>query len=193
MYNTYNQMNNSYKGYCAHKIDLINNMRSVWEQHVWWTRMVILGIVDGLKGVDESVKRLLENPRDMAQVFGKYYPPQIQRVIEQLITAHLTIGAEVIKAASSKNTDAFNDANMRWFKNADDIAKALSGINPYYSESEIKKMLYDHLNMTIKEVQMRIDRNSAADVVVFDSIEKEALKMADYFTYGITKQFSSRF
>lgn len=190
--NTY-YMRSAFIDPCAQKIELTNDMRSVWEQHIWWTRMVILGITDGLGGLDESTKRLLENPSDMARIFGRFYPPQIQSAIERLITAHLTIGAEVVKAASSKDTAAFNDANARWYKNADDIARAFSGINPYFNEGEIKKMFYDHLDMTTKEAQMRIDKNYAADIMVFDNIQKQALQMADYFAQGIMRQFPDRF
>ena len=49
-------------------------------------------------------------------------------------------------------------------------------------------MLYSHLEMTEKEAMLRLQGNYAADIKVFNDIENEALKMADYMFCGIINQ-----
>ena len=44
-------------------------MRLLWEQHVYWTRMLISGIVFGSPDVEQTKARLLRNPADFAAVF----------------------------------------------------------------------------------------------------------------------------
>lgn len=48
-------------------------------------------------------------------------------------------------------------------------------------------MLYSHLKMTEKEAVLRLQGNYTADIKMFDSIENEAFKMADYMFCGIIK------
>lgn len=50
-------------------------------------------------------------------------------------------------------------------------------------------MLYSHLQMTEKEAMLRLQGNYTADINVFDDIENEAFKMADYMFCGITKTY----
>ena len=45
------------------------------------------------------------------------------------------------------------------------------------------------LELTTQEVAMRLAGDYKADIEAFDSVEQEALMMADYFTTGIIKQF----
>ncbi|MGN0989413.1 MAG: hypothetical protein ACI4N6_03795 [Eubacteriales bacterium] len=51
-------------------------------------------------------------------------------------------------------------------------------------------MLYSHLAMTEKEATLRLQRNYTEDINVFDDIENEAFKMADYMFWGIMKMCS---
>ena len=49
-------------------------------------------------------------------------------------------------------------------------------------------MLYSHLKMTEEEALLRFQRDYTADINMFDRIENEALKMADYMFCGIIKK-----
>ena len=80
-----------------------------------------------------------------------------------------------------------NAARIKWYENADEIARFLSAINRRWDETKWKAMLYSHLEMTEKEAILRLQENYTADIQLFDSIENEALKMADYMFSGITK------
>ena len=42
---------------------LSNRMRLLWEQHVYWTRLVILSMAFGLPDAQLATARLLRNPR----------------------------------------------------------------------------------------------------------------------------------
>lgn len=166
-----------------------NQMRLLWEQHVYWTRLVISGIVFKTPDLEASKARLLRNPGDFAAALSPFYGRAASARFASLLTDHLTIAAELVTAASEGKAQEAAEAEKRWYANADQIASFLSTINPYWTMSEWRDMLYSHLSMTKEEAVDFINANYAASVAVFDQIEKEALEMADRMTEGIVQQF----
>lgn len=174
-------------GYNKQQICLMNQIRKVWEQHVYWTRFFIISTAADLGDLKAVTNRLLKNPKDLAQIFAPFYGSKIAEKIRVLFTEHLTIGAELVNAAKNQEEEAANTARKKWYNNADEIAAFLSSINPCWSDSKWKAMLYSHLEMTEKEASLRLQGNYAADIEIFGKIEDEILMMADYMFYGIIK------
>lgn len=172
---------------------LSNHMRLLWEQHVYWTRMVILSIAFGLPDAEFVTNRLLRNPKDFEIALRPFYGEDIAAKFAELFTSHLTIAAELVKAAKAGNSAAAADAEKRWYGNADQIAAFLGSINPYWSMQEWQKMLYNHLAMTKTEAVDILTQKYADSISMFENIEQEALAMADMMTQGIAKQFSQYF
>lgn len=100
------------------------------------------------------------------------------------------IAADLLNAVKNGETAKANAARESWYKNADEIAEFLSSINRFRSRAEWQSMLYSHLEMTEKEATLRLQGNYAADINMFDNIETEAYKMADYMFDGIIKMNS---
>lgn len=173
--------------------ELRTNMRKLWEDHVTWTRNVILCLVDGLPGTDQAVKRLLQNQVDIGNAIKPYYGEEAGEKLTGLLTPHITISAEVVNAAKAGNTAALDEANKKWSANADEISEFLSKANPNWPLSEMKKMMDDHLRLTTDEAVQRIKKNYDADVIAYDKVHAEILKMSDMLAAGIVKQFPSKF
>lgn len=175
------------------QVDLLKRMKLAWEQHIMWTRMLLISIADNLKDLDATEKRLLQNPKDIADIFRKYYGNAFANRIENLLTEHLTIGKNLIVALKNNNQKLAKELTDNWYKNADDMAEAFSSINPFYSKEKVRDMLYDHLELTTDEVTARLRKDYSADIEAFDNVQQEVLKMSQYFVEGIFKQFSNLF
>lgn len=175
------------------EVDLMNSMKALWEQHVAWTRMAIISIAANLPDLNCVLKRLLRNPKDMANALKPFYGNKNALQFKNLMENHLTIAAQLVEAAKASNTKAAAAAEKKWYANADDIAAFLSSINPYWSDEDLKAMLYDHLSLTKKEAVARLAGNYARDIALYDKIENQALAMADALTEGIFKQFPDTF
>ncbi|WP_261769209.1 acetylglutamate kinase [Paenibacillus polysaccharolyticus] len=174
-------------------VDLNRKLRSLWEQHVFWTRLTVNSIVDGVGDVQPTTARLLRNPSDFAQVLAPIYGTAIAGQFEKLLREHLTIAAELVTDLKSGNSTAAADAQKRWYANADEIATFLAQINPYWSKVEWQRMMYEHLRLLTEEVGSRIAKDYVRNVELSDSIEPQALGMADMMTSGIVQQFPSVF
>ena len=73
------------------------------------------------------------------------------------------------------------------------MAEAFSSINPFYPKEEIRNMLYEHLRLTTNEVNYRLQENYTEDINSYDMVQKEILKMSQFFVNGIVKQFPNLF
>lgn len=178
---------------CEKQMELYNQFRLRWSQHVYWTRMLVISIAERLKDQNDTATQLLKNPDNMAKIFAAFYPQTVARKISELLTEHLQIGGELITALRDKRMSEAATLDAKWYVNADRMADAFASINPYYNREEVRKMLYSHLDLTKQEVSARLAGNFAADIKAFDKIEEEAMMMADFFASGIIKQFPQKF
>ena len=175
------------------QVQLLKQMNLVWEQHIMWTRMLLISIAENLKDLEATQARLLRNPKDIADVFRRFYGNVVANRIQQLLTEHLTIGKDLIVALKNKNQEEATRLNTKWYQNADEMAEAFSSINPFYPREEIRNMLYQHLRLTTNEVNNRLQGNYVEDINSYDMVQKEILRMSQFFVNGIVKQFPNLF
>ena len=174
-------------------VELNRRLRELWEQHVYWTRLTVNSIVDGLPDVQATTARLLRNADDFATVLTPIYGTAIATNFAKLLRDHLIIAAELVSDLKSGNAQKAQDAQKRWYANADDIANFLSHINPYWSRVAWQHMMYEHLRLLSEEVAARIGKDYSKNVAISDTIETQALGMADMMSSGIIQQFPSSF
>jgi hypothetical protein len=173
--------------------DLKSDMRKLWEDHITWTRNVIFNILDDLPGTTEAVNRLLQNQVDIGDAIKPFYGEAAGNQLTALLREHILIAADLLTALKTDNTSAFNDANARWYANADAIATFLSAANPNWPLGEMKTMMREHLDATAVEALARKNKNYVADVMAYDDVHNQILAMADMLTEGIIKQFPNMF
>jgi hypothetical protein len=168
-------------------------MRKLWEQHVAWTRMLIISIAANLPNEELVARRLLRNAPDMANALKPFYGEANSSIFARLLRDHLLIADQLVKAAKAGDHKGAADAEKRWYDNADEIAAFLNSINPYWPKEAMKAMLYEHLALTKSEAVSRLNKDFASDIATYDKIEQQALSMADAITDGIVKQFPYMF
>ncbi len=173
----------------CNQLEIYNEMRKLWSQHVYWTRFFIISTVEGLDDLKYVTDRLLQNPGDFANALKKFYSQKESDTFKSLLTEHLQIGGELVNADKDMDTSKADELRKKWYHNADDIAEFLCKINPNWSKQMWQKMMYSHLSMTEKEAALRIKKEYPKDIQMFNAIEREALEMADYMSKGIYRQF----
>jgi len=173
-------------------IDLYKRMRLIWSQHVWWTRMLIISIAHRLADQQATTTRLLENPGDFAKLLAEYFPSESTTEVKQLITEHLLIGSALITTLRDGENVKAAELNKEWYQNADAIADMFASISPQLTREEVRRMFYNHLDITKQEAAMRLAGNYTADIAAFDAAEQEMMAMADMFTEAIVNQLEKR-
>lgn len=174
-------------------MDLSNDMRRAWEQHVNWTRMLMLSITGRMQDQAAVTNRLMRNPEDIASIYREYYPRETADQIAALLTEHLQIGGQLMTALRDGNRAEAERLNRQWYANADQIAAALAAANPQYNATDLKNMMYRHLELLTRQLVNRLGGNYQADIQAADEGEDHILKMADYLTSGLVQQFPQSF
>ncbi len=191
------------------------SMRKLWVEHIIWTRNVIFCIVDELPGKDQALKRLLRNQTDIGLVLNSYYGEDAAKKITGLLYEHVNIFAEVISEAKKANTEVLyahrntskevvktetsgdpsilQKVDIKWLSNADEIAVFFSKANPNLELVEMKIMMHDHLKLTTDEAMQRIKKDYDSDIISYDKLQNQILKMSDVISDAIVKQFPEKF
>ncbi|WP_411217745.1 hypothetical protein [Terribacillus saccharophilus] len=186
----YVQHNNQPKKcYTPREVELMRNERSLWEEHVAWTRMAIISLVFHLPDVNFVLARLLKNAEDMGNMFRPIYGDQAANTYAALIKEHLLVAADLVKAAIAGNTQAANEAEGKWYANADKIAVFLNSVNRFLPAERVREMFYQHLALTKQEAVYMINRDYEKDIAVYDQIEKQAREMADMISDAMIRLY----
>jgi hypothetical protein len=176
------------------KVDLTLAMDRLWEDHVTWTRIYIMSVTSDLPDADFAAQRLLQNQVDIGDAIRPLYGDEAGEQLTSLLNDHILIAAELLSAAKAGENDKFEDANARWYENADQIGAFLHSANPKnWSEDDMQAMMKAHLDKTLQEAVARLNGDWDADIAAYDQIHDDILHMAGMLTEGIIAQFPKDF
>lgn len=82
--------------------EIINKIRKLWSQHVYWTRFFIISTAEELPDLKYVTDRLLKNPEDFANILKKFYGEKKAEEFKKLLTEHLNIAGELVNADKEK-------------------------------------------------------------------------------------------
>jgi hypothetical protein len=167
--------------------------RTLWQEHVFWTRMAIISILQNSDDKNPVINRLLRNYDDMAETIEPYYGNETAKKYGDLIEDHLLIAAALVSAVRDGNQTAIASANDMWYKNADDIAEFESNMSINLLPQDRKAMWREHLNLTKNETIQLANKDYNASIDTFDRIEEQGNMMADSLAQGIIIQFPEKF
>ncbi len=171
-----------------------DQMRKLWEDHITWTRLVIVSILNGLPDTSPTVNRLLQNQADIGNAIKPFYGETAGNQLTSLLHDHITIAAEILSAAKAGNPAALNDASARWYSNANDIATFLNSANPKnWPLDMIESMMKQHLDLTLNEAVAYLQGDYKGSVNAYEQVHLEILSMADTLSSGIIAQFPRDF
>lgn len=178
----------------AAEVSFHDQMRKLWEDHVTWTRLAIVTFADGSQGFDATAARLLQNQVDIGEAIKPFYGVAAGNQLTALLHDHITIAVQVLQAAKAGDTRAFNEADARWYANANAIADFLAGANPrFWPDRTMRADMKTHLDQTLAEASDELHGSYPASVSDYEAVHLHILAMADMLSSGIMGQFPNRF
>jgi hypothetical protein len=170
------------------------DMRKLWEDHITWTRMVIVDFAAGLPDLGAAEQRLLRNQTDIGNAIKPYYGTAARNALSKLLRTHILEAVPVLTNAKAGNKAKLTRALDAWYANADQIARFLTKANPAsWPLVMTTKMMKNHLMLTTQEAVARLQGKWAEDIAAYDKVHAEILQMSDMLSDGIIEQFPNRF
>jgi hypothetical protein len=169
-------------------------MRTLWEDHITWTRMFIVEFAADSPATEATAGRLLQNQADIGDAIKPFHGDAAGDQLTALLRDHILIAADLLAAAKAGDQQAVEEASDRWSANADDIAAFLSSANPdHWPLEEMRAMMRDHLDLTLAQAVARLQGDFEADIAAYDEVHGQILEMADMLSAGIIAQFPRAF
>jgi hypothetical protein len=172
---------------------LKQDMRTLWTDHVVWTRMYIVAALGDQPDAKAAANRLMKNQEDIGAAVGKIYGAPAGQQLTTLLKEHISIAVDLVKAAKAGDKAGQASADAKWQENAVTIADFLAKANPNWPRATLVDMMKGHLSTTTKEVVARLNKNWDEDVRAFDEVYVHILMMSDALAEGIIKQFPDKF
>lgn len=126
---------------------------ALWDEHVSWTREVVIAILHKLPSLDAAVNRLLTNQKQIAQTFRGKYGDATSRAVHDLLKEHIIIAKNLVEALVAGRGKDVSRLTQTWSQNGQQIADALYNLNPSLAtQAEWRKHMQDHLDITTREI-----------------------------------------
>lgn len=174
-------------------VQLKTDMQKAWIDHTIWTRSYIVSAMDNRPDQQDVLDRLLRNQQDIGDLIKPYYGAAAGDKLADLLREHIQIAVKIVAAAKAGNQADVTKLEADWHRNADDIAKFLSGANPNWSFKTLQDMLYTHLQLITEIVLDCLKGDWKGDIAATDKNEIHMIHLADILTEGIVKQFPDKF
>jgi hypothetical protein len=83
-----------------------DSMARLWEDHIVWTRMVIVDFAAGLPDLEAAEARLLRNQADIGNAIKPYYGTAAGDALTRLLRTHILEAVPVLQAAKDGDKTA---------------------------------------------------------------------------------------
>ncbi|MGN6430314.1 MAG: glycosyltransferase [Gaiellaceae bacterium] len=187
-------MSMSHPELSAKAVAFRSSMDKLWEDHITWTRMVIVDFAAGLPDLKTAEARLLRNQADIGNAIKPFYGRRAGNALTRLLRTHILEAVPVLEDAKADNTAKVAQDERAWHANAHQIAVFLSKANPRnWPLGKMDEMMNRHLALTTNEAVARLTGNWPADVAAYDKVHAEILEMSAMLSGGIIRQFPNRF
>lgn len=165
-------------------MDLRQRMRMAWLNHITLVKFYLISFFENLSSQNAWKDAVRKNAEDILAIFAQYYPASAMQRFRNLFMEHLRLTDEV--AAGLKADPAFSgEAMENWYINAEEIASFLNRQTPAYNETELRKMLYDHLDMERQQMEAYLDGDYETDIEIYLRSQQNMIELADFLASGL--------
>ena len=97
------------------KVELGNLMRHLLEERVAWTGAAVSSLGFNTPDASLVVARLLKNTSDMGDALHPYYGDTVAQMYGQLLSEHITLAGDLVKAMGEGNAEKAWEIEKQWF------------------------------------------------------------------------------
>jgi hypothetical protein len=172
---------------------LISEMRTLFEERLYWKRLMMIGLIQRKRNIDEMYEKLLENTWAFKNLFAQYYTQEAARDIALKIAESARLGSSYLYTRKYDRSMEAEILLAQWHATANEIAKAFSQVNPYYDIESLRILLHTYVELNVNEKEARLGGRYPYKMPNFDIVLQHTMIIADYLSKGIIEQFPQKF
>jgi hypothetical protein len=169
-------------------------LRDLWVEHVFWIRSYVLAVEAG----DEAQRKVAEdevvnNAKALAATITPFYGQEAADGLLKLLAGHWAAVRDYSTATIDHSMTGQNKAVQAITVNAHEIAKFLSGANPFLPENAVFGLLSAHGAHHVAQINQIAANDFRDEARTWQAMRKHMLVIADSIADALAKQFPDRF
>lgn len=168
-------------------------MRSLWQGHVEATRAYALAVqANDAKAAKKAGDDVVTDARQIADAVGGFYGADAGKQMLTLLAGHWGGVKAMTDAVHAGDAAARDQAMNDLVANGSEIAKFLSGANPYLPEDAVRGLLTTHVGHHSAQIDEIMQGDMKAEATTWAAMRAHMDTLADALSGAIAKQFPQK-
>jgi hypothetical protein len=164
--------------------------RDLWIGHIFWVRNVVISTVAGNeKAAAAAEKEVVVNAKAIAASIEPFYGKAASETLFGLLAGHYGAIKEHLQATAAGSQARQDGAVKKLTGNATDIARFLSGANPYLPFETLNGLLLAHGGHHIQQNEQIGNRQYAQEAETWEEMKRHIYAIADALAGALSRQF----
>ena len=169
-------------------------LRDLWIGHVFWVRNVVEARFDNNDAAAAAAERqVFANAHAIAGAIEPFYGKAASDKLFTLLAGHWGAVRDYNTATLAKSKAGQDKAVANATSNAHEIAKFLSGANPYLPEDTVFTLLAGHFGHHVAQITQIASRDFQDEAVTWHAMRQHMFVISDAIADALVKQFPQRF
>lgn len=169
-------------------------LRDLWVEHIFWIRSYVLAEHAG----DEAQSKIAEeevvaNAKGLANSIAPFYGQPAADAFLKLLAGHWGAVRDFNTATVAKSKSGQDEAGANLTSNAREIARFLSGANPFLPEEAVFGLLAAHGGHHMAQSNEVASGDFRREAATWHAMRKHVMGIADATADALGKQFPDRF
>lgn len=169
--------------------NMVRNIRQMMAEISYLTRFYMFSRIVNLYETDYIAQRLYAVPAMLNRKTEMILGYENSEGLLNLLSVYTIMLESVINSIMNDNFPMIEASMNNLYRYADQIAEYLASINPYWTKSKWKELLYTYNNHLIDEASAIQGKEYDESLFIYEDLLKSALAIADYFAQGLNQYF----
>lgn len=166
--------------------NLLLRFQRLWIELILWLRDFFHSYLENLPDLPVITTRVFQEiPRDFHEEFSRHFGPEDSQQFLNLFTRLVAINWQLVEAYRENNLAAIDESTVQWYRTADEMASFVAGVNRYWDENQVRTMLYDYIQLKIREIIAFLNGDYEQENMIFSELKNLVSHMAVLFAMGI--------
>ena len=169
-------------------------LRDLWVEHAFWIRNYVLATHEGDRAQQKVAEvEVLNNAKALSESIAPFYGQAASDSLLKLLAGHWGAVRDYNTATRAKSKAGQDKAGADATRNAHELAKFLSGANPYLPEDAVFTLLTAHFGHHVAQITEIASGDYQDEATTWRAMREHLFVISDAIADALVKQFPDRF